>query len=52
MSNLLEFEKQYRAVVVDKEEADFLLAKKPDGIYAHKLVDNAYRVFIIVSKGK
>jgi hypothetical protein len=43
---LLAFEKQYRTVV-DKEEADFLLAKKPDGTYKHKLVDIAYKVFIL-----
>ena len=48
MSNLLEFEKQYRTIVVDKEEADFLLAKKPDGTYKHKLVDIAYKLFILV----
>jgi hypothetical protein len=48
MSDLLEFEKQYRTVVVDKEDADFLLAKKPDGTYKHKLVDNAHKLFILI----
>lgn len=45
MSDRLEFEKQYRTIL-DKEEADYILVKNPDGTYAHNLIENAYKVFL------